>query len=107
MVQRTITGHASPLNRRLKRPLNPLSYIYWENPRGHDLIELYGMTRERVDLDIRIASLSRLSTYYTQARYPNAGMERPSKEITREQAEEALETARRIINEVSKAIKDP
>lgn len=34
-------------------------------------------------------------------------MERPSKEITKEQAEEALEIAKRVIYEVAKAIRDP
>ncbi len=48
-----------------------------------------------------------LSAYYTQARYPNAGIERPSIEITREQAEEAVMVVEEVINEVSKAIRDP
>lgn len=45
--------------------------------------------------------------YYTVARYPNAGIERPSEEIMREQAIEAVSTSEVVINEVSKAVRDP
>ena len=82
-------------------------HVLGEYPRGHDLVKLYSMIKNHVKLEISIADLSRLSAYYTQARYPNAGLERPSKEITREQAEEALEIARRIIDEITKTIRDP
>jgi len=78
-----------------------------EYPRGHDLVKLYDMVKNVVHIELDMTSLVILSAYYTQARYPNAGLERPSREITREQAEKAFETARRIISEVSKAIKDP
>ena len=63
--------------------------------------------RSYVDLRVGDADLARLSAYYTQARYPNAGIERPSEEIIREQAEEALRTAEAVVDEVSKAIRDP
>lgn len=53
------------------------------------------------------ARLSELSAYYTQARYPNAGLERPSEEITADQAERSYETARGAIDEVSKVVSDP
>lgn len=82
-------------------------HVLGEYPRGHDLVKLYSMVKDLVTLNINLTSLVTLSTYYTQARYPNAGVERPSREITREQAEEALKTAGKIIDEVSKAIKDP
>jgi HEPN domain-containing protein len=58
-------------------------------------------------LNLDQADLARLSVYHTQARYPNAGIERPSQEITREQALEAVETAGRVIDEASKALRDP
>ena len=51
--------------------------------------------------------MSRLSAFYTLARYPNAGLVRPSEEITGEQAEEALATARVVVDEVAKALGDP
>ena len=82
-------------------------HILGEYPRGHDLVKLYNMIKDSISIDIKLAELSRLSSYYTQARYPNAGIERPSEEITREQAEEALEVARRVVNEVEKTIRDP
>ncbi len=82
-------------------------HVLGEYPRGHDLIKLYSMVKDSVVLNVSLANLAKLSAYYTQARYPNAGVERPSKEITKEQAEEALEIAGKIINEVSKAIRDP
>ncbi len=76
-------------------------------PRGHDLVRLYRLLRGRVELELPEDMLSRLSAYYTLARYPNAGIERPSEEITREQAVEAVEAARRIVDEVSRAMRDP
>jgi len=78
-----------------------------EYPRGHDLVKLYSMVKSIVRIELDMKSLVVLSTYYTQARYPNAGLERPSREITREQAKEAYETAERIISEVSKTLRDP
>ena len=78
-----------------------------EYPRGHDLVKLYSMVKSIVRIELDMKSLVVLSTYYTQAIYPNAGLERPSREITREQAEEAYETAERIISEVSKTLRDP
>ncbi len=82
-------------------------HVHGEYPRGHDLVKLYSRVKEGAQLSLRLSDLSRLSAYYTQARYPNAGLESPSKEITKEQAEEAVNAARVVINEVSKAIRDP
>lgn len=80
-------------------------HVAGEYPRGHDLI--YRRVRGFAQLGVSEAALSRLSAYYTVARYPNAGLVRPSEEITREQAEEALETARVVVDEVAKALGDP
>ncbi len=82
-------------------------HVLGEYLRGHDLVRIYRRLREVVDLELSESLLSRLSGYYTQARYPNAGIERPSEEITREQALEAVSTAGGVIDEVSKALKDP
>ncbi len=82
-------------------------HVAGEYPRGHDLVRLYRKACEHSELNLDQADLARLSVYYTQARYPNAGIERPSQEITREQALEAVETAGRVIDEVSKALRDP
>jgi len=82
-------------------------HVLGEYPRGHDLVKLYRRVREFVKLELSEGSLARLSAYYTQARYPNAGIERPSEEITREQADEAVAVARGVVDEVSKVIGDP
>jgi len=78
-----------------------------EYARGHDLVRLYRRVKGLVGVNLGEGSLARLTAYYTQARYPNAGLERPSEEITREQAEEAVAIARGVVDEVSKAIQDP
>jgi len=83
-------------------------HIKGEYARGHDLVKLYKSLRDvcsEVVLDV--ARLSELSVYYTQARCPNAGLERPSEEITAKQAERAYETAKGVIDEISKIISDP
>ncbi len=82
-------------------------HVVGEYPRGHDLVKLYRMIREALDIELSETSLAKLSAFYTQARYPNAGLERPSEEITKEMAEEAVSIARAVIDEVSKAIRDP
>lgn len=82
-------------------------HMVGEYPRGYDLVRLYWIIEKHVKLSISKVDLMRLSAYYTQARYPNAGVERPSIEILEEHAKEAVEIAERVINEVEKAIKDP
>ena len=82
-------------------------HLLGELPRGHDLVRLYRLVRGHVRLTLNEDALARLTMYYTQARYPNAGLETPSEEISRAQAEEAVATARGVVDEVSKAIGDP
>ena len=82
-------------------------HILGEYPRGHDLVKLYRTLKEHATLNLSEAKLSRLSAYYTQARYPNAGVERPSEEIAEEQALEAIDTAEETLNEIRKALQDP
>lgn len=77
-----------------------------EYARGHDLVRLYRRAQS-AGLTLSEGALARLSAYYTVARYPSAGLERPSEEISREQAEEAVATARGVLDEVARALRDP
>jgi len=70
-------------------------------------VALYKRAVREGGLVLNEAALSRLSVYYTIARYPNAGIERPSEEIAEEQAVEAVSTSEVVIDEVSKAVGDP
>jgi len=74
-------------------------------PRSHDLVELDNEVKELLDLaeDVE-AGLPELSAYYTQARYPNAGLRRPSVEIGKEQARRALKLAEGILNAVARVL---
>lgn len=97
-----------PHTRRRRKPSRRSFYTWRGNTlEATTLVKLYRKAGEYVELNISQARLAGLSAYYTQARYPNAGIERPSIEITREQAEEAVMVAEEVINEVSKAIRDP
>jgi len=82
-------------------------HVLGEYPRGHDLVKLYKMIVDEVNIDLNKTMLSRISSYYTQARYPNAGLERPSEEFTLEQAREAYNFTEALIHEVEKIIRDP
>jgi len=81
-------------------------HVLGEHVRGHDLVRLYRKVKEQINLQLDETALSRLSMYYMIARYPNAGIERPSEEITREQAEEAIQTAREVVMRVQSCIRD-
>ena len=83
-------------------------HVLGEHPRGHDLLRIYrALKGQGVELRVGEAGLSRLSAYYTIARYPNAGIERPSEEITAEQAREAIGVAEAVLGEVEEALRDP
>ncbi|MEM4815845.1 MAG: HEPN domain-containing protein [Ignisphaera sp.] len=82
-------------------------HVVGEYPQGHDLAKLYRRVRDSIVLSLSEASLARLSPYYTLARYPNAGMERPSEEILKEHAEEAISIARGALDEITKTVRDP
>jgi HEPN domain-containing protein len=84
-----------------------IMHVVGEYPRGHDLVRLYDVASRYVRLNLSRTLLSRLSAFYTQARYPNAGLERPWEEITIEQAREAVEVAGKVLSEVEKALRDP
>lgn len=84
-----------------------IMHVFGEYAKGHDLIRLYRRLNQFINLRTSEGLLARLSTYYTLARYPNAGIERPHEEITEEQAKEAIQIAEVVIDEVSRAIRDP
>ena len=63
-------------------------------PHLHDLTALYELIREKVQLPASLVEvLPEVSQYYVTARYPNAGVSRPSKGFSRLQAVRALEAA--------------
>lgn len=78
-----------------------------EYPRGHDLVKLYRKVKDYIAISLSEAALARLSAYYTLARYPNAGIERPFEEISKEQTEEATLIARGVLDEITKIVRDP
>ena len=49
-----------------------------ERPRDYDLIKLYRGVKDYVEIMLDEDSLAKLSAYYIQARYSNAGLEKPS-----------------------------
>mgnify|MGYP000179704053 CR=1 FL=1 len=67
--------------------------------------ELYDLVSRRLPLPEDVVShLPTLSTYYLVARYPNAGLRRPSLAIGRRQAEEAVEVAGRVLRAIKEAV---
>ena len=71
----------------------------------HDLTMLYHEVRSRLKLPREIAdNLGELSAYYALARYPNAGLTRPSIGISRLQAERAIATARKVLERVEEIL---
>ena len=84
-----------------------LLHVSGELSRSHDLVKLYRDLKKYVDVEVNEDDLSRLSMYYTQARYPNAGIERPSQEITENNAKNMVEIAKVTLHEIEKIIRDP
>ena len=66
-------------------------------PRTHDLVRLVAELNVSVPKEIKVG-ISELSPYYTVARYPNAGLERPWRSIDRD-------TAERLVGIAEKAVK--
>ena len=67
----------------------------------HDLTMLYHEVKSHVKLPKETAdNLGELSAYYALARYPNAGLTRPSIGISKLQAERAIATARKVLEKV-------
>jgi len=73
-------------------------------PRVHDLTVLYSMVRGILDLGERAELLPEISQYYVTARYPNAGLRRPSTSFSRLQAERALGVAVYVVERVKEAV---
>ncbi|MEM3397545.1 MAG: HEPN domain-containing protein [Nitrososphaerota archaeon] len=84
-----------------------IMHVVGEYPRGHDLVKLYRMVKGYAEVKVDESKLARLSSYYTQARYPNAGIERPHEELSEELAIEAIEVAEVVMREVAKIIRSP
>ncbi len=74
-------------------------------PHFHDLSALYEGIRDLVSVpNAVVEALPEVSQYYVTARYPNAGVRRPSKSFSRLQAVRALEVAGDVLGRVEEAI---
>lgn len=72
----------------------------------HDLTKLYSEAKDELTLSKDITEhLGELSSYYTLARYPNAGLTRPSVGISKTQAGRATTLAEKILEAVKNAFK--
>ena len=80
-----------------------IGYKRQRPPKTHDLVELLSLTN--LDLESSYIDLvSELSPYYIIARYPNAGLRKPWKEITQNTARKFLNTAEKLVNLVKSRI---
>lgn len=78
---------------------------YSERYHPHDLTVLYRGIKESLQLPDEIEeSLPELSMYYVTARYPNAGLKKPSQSFSRTQALRAIEVARSVLREIERAL---
>ena len=68
-------------------------------PRTHDLVELFRNLGVELSEELNEA-LSELTPYYSVARYPNAGLERPWLGISRSLARRLFEASKKITEEV-------
>jgi len=67
----------------------------------HDLTALCKQTQRKLKLPVVVSNhLAELSAYYTVARYPNSGLNRPSVAIGATQAKNAIKTARGVVTNV-------
>ena len=73
--------------------------------RSHDLTFLYRIVSNKLKLAKElIEALPELSQYYVTARYPNAGLGRPSKSFSFSQAERAYIFAEKIVKIIDKRL---
>ncbi len=74
--------------------------------RTHDLTRLYDEISDVIKLsDEEVAILSDISQYYVTTRYPNAGIEIPSRSFTERQAKRAYELALKVFELINKILK--
>ncbi len=74
--------------------------------RTHDLTKLYNEAKGKLKLPYEITELlGELSSYYTLARYPNAGLTRPSVGISKTQTERAIAMSEKVLRAVKNAFK--
>jgi len=72
-------------------------------PKTHDLVELYEELAEAIGFS-NPEKLGLLSSFYEAARYPNAGMRRPSRSISREVAKEMVSLSKQLIDQVGEKL---
>ncbi len=72
-------------------------------PKSHDLTRLLSELDIEISEDLRIG-ITELTPYYTIARYPNAGLERPWESISRTTAERLLRVAEEVVKYVGRLI---
>ena len=65
-------------------------------PKTHDLVRLLSELGLDIPNELRVG-ISELSPYYTIARYPNAGLERPWESIDRATAERLIKIAEEVV----------
>ena len=74
-------------------------------PHTHDLTMLYEQVRDVLPIpEEAVEALPEVSQYYVTARYPNAGIRRPSTSFSRVQALRALEVAEHVLERVRGAL---
>ncbi|MEM2475368.1 MAG: HEPN domain-containing protein [Thermofilaceae archaeon] len=73
-------------------------------PGTRDLVDLAAAASILLESS-EIEGLSELSPYYVVARYPNAGLRKPWKEITQGTSQRLLLTAERIVGEIEELFK--
>lgn len=74
-------------------------------PHVHDLTMLYENLKPAFALPRELEeALPELSQYYVTARYPNAGIRRPSRSFSRTQSTRAIEVARDVVGKVEEAL---
>jgi len=72
-------------------------------PKSHDLTRLLSELDIKISEDLRIG-ITELTPYYTIARYPNAGLERPWESISRTTAERLLRVAEEVVKYVGRLL---
>jgi len=71
-------------------------------PRTHDLTRLVSELGLSFPIEL-VTGISELSPYYTVARYPNAGFEKPWESIERSVAERLVQVAEKVIEVVGES----